>query len=203
MTFTELAAAGALGLGLLGLSAGTASAVTVTFGDPPNQGGGLYTEAGFSFDDLRRVGGPCPDLTTDSNSDDPSCGAVNKLETSTLTYEGGLAFTLSSLFVTLEGENAILRLTSELGSFDVTDVLLGDTAGGFADGFIDFTGLTSVLTNVTSIAFSFIDDSDSGLGGNARFDNLEVAPVPVPAAGLLLLTALGGLGLWRRRQAAA
>jgi hypothetical protein len=43
----------------------------------------------------------------------------------------------------------------------------------------------------------------NGEGSIKMIDFEEVAPVPVPAAGLLLLTALGGLGLWRRRQSAA
>lgn len=39
-----------------------------------------------------------------------------------------------------------------------------------------------------------------GTVGVAGFDNITIAPVPVPAAGWLLASALGGLGLARRNK---
>jgi hypothetical protein len=39
--------------------------------------------------------------------------------------------------------------------------------------------------------------------GVAAFDNVTVNAVPLPAAGWLLLSAMGGFGVWRRKQAAA
>lgn len=42
-----------------------------------------------------------------------------------------------------------------------------------------------------------------GTAGLAGFDNISVAPVPVPAAGVMLLSALGGLGAIARRKRAA
>ncbi|MDO5704531.1 MAG: VPLPA-CTERM sorting domain-containing protein, partial [Paracoccus sp. (in: a-proteobacteria)] len=42
----------------------------------------------------------------------------------------------------------------------------------------------------------------SSQGGNVRFDDISVAPVPLPAAGLMLLAGIGGLAALRRRKAA-
>jgi hypothetical protein len=39
-----------------------------------------------------------------------------------------------------------------------------------------------------------------GTAGLAGFDNITVAPIPVPAAGWLMMSALGGLGLARRNK---
>lgn len=68
------------------------------------------------------------------------------------------------------------------------------------------TAVTSGVTNLTStftapslsqnLVFSW-----TGSTANVGFD-FDVSAVPVPAAGLLLLTALGGLGIARRRKAA-
>lgn len=38
--------------------------------------------------------------------------------------------------------------------------------------------------------------------GNLRFDDLDVAPVPLPAAGVLLIAGLDGFALVRRRKQA-
>lgn len=49
--------------------------------------------------------------------------------------------------------------------------------------------------------FFYADGQSNSLGG--LLDNVSITAVPVPAAGLLLLGALGGLGLMRRRKGAA
>ena len=62
------------------------------------------------------------------------------------------------------------------------------------------TTLDDPFSITTSLAFT------AGSSGNSGQSKVVVAPVPVPAAGLMLLTALGGLGgaagLRRRRKAA-
>ena len=53
------------------------------------------------------------------------------------------------------------------------------------------------FANVSSVTFS------TGGGGNVRIDDLSAAPVPLPAAGWLLLGGLGAIGALRRRRRAA
>jgi hypothetical protein len=65
----------------------------------------------------------------------------------------------------------------------------------------EITGLFNVAQDgVYDLDFAAVGSSDS-FGG--FIDNVSVAPVPVPAAGLLLLGALGGIAALRRRRMAA
>jgi hypothetical protein len=91
---------------------------------------------------------------------------------------GGL-FSLSSLFLTLVGAQATLTLTA--GAITQTFS---------SSGLIDL----SAFQNVSLVSFDVNK-------GNAFIDDLSamVAPIPVPATGLLLLSALGGLAFVRRK----
>lgn len=153
-----------------------ANAATLNFDGAARQGGGIYTEGNFTFDDIRIVSGACPGSAP--------CGALNKNETSVLTSITG-AFSLESLAVNLLGSKTVLTLTTNLGTmFDIT-----------SSGLVDLTDL-STFDGVTSIAFT------ANLG-NVRIDDLTiggVSPVPLPAGGLLLGSVLAMLGLVRRRR---
>lgn len=64
---------------------------------------------------------------------------------------------------------------------------------GYAFGETDLTG--------TSFSFALFGGNDDLGVGDFALAGLEVAAVPVPAAGLMLVAALGGLGWARRRKA--
>lgn len=74
------------------------------------------------------------------------------------------------------------------------DIKYQNTIGGYAFG----TG------TVTTTALRFVPGAgQDDLTGDFALAALDVAPIPVPAAGLLLLTALGGVGALRARRKAA
>lgn len=89
------------------------------------------------------------------------------------------------------------------------------TFAGGASGTVTYTGndIATLLgltlgtgeTRYERVALvSFDEDYDSitFTSGNIAFE-FALAPVPVPAAGVLMIAALGGLGLMRRRKTAA
>ena len=178
----------------LALSAGafatTSVASTLDFTGAGPQGGGVYTEDGLSFDDIRIVNGNC-----DAVSGRP-CGALNDNETSILTKVGGGTFSLTSFWYQLLGKghglSNTLFVTTDLGGLlTFAANLVGHNDGGHV---VDVSAL-SAFQNITSLAFS------TNGGGNVRIDDLAVpAAVPLPAGGLLLIGGLGALAALRRRK---
>jgi hypothetical protein len=84
----------------------------------------------------------------------------------------------------------------EVFARDAYGATLGSVTQADVGGLVDLSGFGP-------LASIFIDDSSSGSGfGYAEFSFDFVTTVPLPASGVLLLAALAGTGLIRRRKAA-
>ncbi len=78
--------------------------------------------------------------------------------------------------------------------------VLVDSIGGADTGITDFADQTTNQFVTVASAFDFDSVTYRSTTANA-FEFATVSPVPVPAAGLLLLGALGGIAALRRRKA--
>jgi hypothetical protein len=88
--------------------------------------------------------------------------------------------------------------------YDENNVLLTTVTAASADGDNSVGGYTywAFDASVTSLTFVPGPLNDSVGRPDYALAGVDLAAVPVPAAGLLLLTALAGLGLARRRKSA-
>ena len=194
--------------GVLTVSAGASLAATVNatvdFNDGTITGGAIktYIEDGFKFYDARIVGGPCEVPGSDK------CAALNPHEVTVLTRVDGGAFDLSSIWFYLNGKVgdgtnalAIFDTNNILHRFDLTQPTYTHNTG-YTVG-LNFAGVTSITFESGGVC---VPDKKSGKcvdKGNARFDTLKlsyVPTVPVPAAGLMLISAIGAIGAMRRRK---
>lgn len=89
--------------------------------------------------------------------------------------------------------NALLYRLSGLTSGRVDFSTPGVAVGTWTQITVEFLVKTAKPYRLT---FTAAGTSD---GAGALLDNVEIAPVPVPASGLVLLGALGGLAMLRRR----
>jgi hypothetical protein len=168
-----------------GCLASTASAATLTDFDG-DKNIAPYTEDGFSFAPARIVNGNCL-----SNG----CLALNDNESTSMTSTAvPNLFTLSGLSFNLlgRGTDNYLRLTGSNGTS------LTYTVASFAKNAYHTLTFGNEFANVSSVLFS------TGGGGNVRIDDVQAspAPVPLPAAGWLIVAGLGALGALRRRARA-
>lgn len=178
---------------MLGLAAGAVSASTIGFDEakPPGGPKSGYVEDGLEFDYARIVNGRC-----DSTSGAPCLALKRKQQTEVTAVNGG-TFSLTSFWYQLVGKGNVntLTVTSNLGGIMTFDAM----TDGWNDGG-DTISLAAnpLFQNVSSLLFSH------KRGGNVRIDDLittnGVSPVPLPAAGLLLIAGLGGLGALRLRR---
>mgnify|MGYP006299089037 FL=1 len=63
--------------------------------------------------------------------------------------------------------------------------------------------VTAMFDDGSSRDYAFIDDPEDGEGLVLQLEGTQAAVVPIPAAGLLLASALGALGLARIGRSAA
>lgn len=201
------------------LAAGAASAATLSFqagaGTPVAWGSDPYDstcEAGITT--CYNPNGTAASLTEDLltfDAGDPGPGLLlndgARLKVTFLGKEAGatnLAFSLGgsvsngdaigSSYVTTVGAGILdFSFSSSLGTLASNDGTYNGTA---AMGF-------SQLYDNGKTVYAFFDDS--GAANDRDFDDMvvRISVVPLPAGGLLLLTALGGFAAARRKKKAA
>lgn len=193
---TNVLAAGAFAAALMG-SAATAATVTTVGGANDVDAGLSVTVTGGAFSGLM------PDIETGSQS-----GQYRS------PFEGTSAFATTPYFNVLGGQSRVVALdvvsnTLEFlwgspDSYNYVDLQLGNTnvaSLSLADIPGPLTvGLGAVKVNIfESSGFDLVVFTSNN--NSFEFSNISVAAVPLPAAGLMLIIALGGLAATRRRSA--
>ena len=148
------------------------------------------------------VGGESVDILADSYFFDGTYDVGDTGETLTFTFTNSSASTAA---VTIFGTTVLQNTAAFTDGVDIDfgplsyDIAEGDSMIS-EDSFIIAAGASVILT----VQFGDVIDAGIAPGGQADIDfTVEAALVPVPAAGLLLLTALGGMAWTRRRKSAA
>lgn len=163
------------------LLAGAASAATLTMDSNP--------QVGFLFSPFATNNSAnCP------TANDTCLLANNGAQTPVLTYSGG-PFDLTGFSFRSVGNtsNSTLVVTANFADTTTASYSFGPSTYSVGTAY----DIVLNLTNLNSLEFSH-----SG-GGTSRVDDVVVAAaVPLPAAGLLLGTAIAGLGVLRRRRRA-
>jgi len=117
----------------------------------------------------------------------PSCVILNNADTFELTYSGGV-FDLTSFDYGLQGSGAQLTALASDGSTFTSTLMQGNNP--------DNTEVVN-WTDILMVTFSHVGTGTVRIGGFSG--SVPMAPVPVPASGLLLIGALG-LGFTARRK---
>ena len=185
-TFKMMAA----GLATAVMMAGSANALTsVSAGGGPLPGGGYDITSDTLFSGtVSTMGGPGVYMINFQSPIDPLFGVANASITINLlsTFTG-----LTVSWVDALNPANVLASTSVLGGVQTTlstlfsSVSPNTLSQNLVFSWANSQGATDANGNPVPVTFDF-----------------DVAPVPLPAGGLLLLTALGGLALTRRRKAA-
>lgn len=169
---------------VVAMGAPAAFALTIEFDGSPDESAFVYTDA-------RLVSGNC-------GPSGPQCLALNNVEQTTITADGGGTFSAISFWFQLLGQgtnNTLIVDSSSGASVELDAATYGTNNGGQVFSLASLTG----FSDITSLSFSSTD------GGNVRIDDiaLDVAPIPLPASGLLLIGPLAlMLGAARRRRKA-
>ncbi len=194
-----------LAAGAIALSAGAASAATVTFSALPGAAiknpdatlitGNVYENVVGTAGTLRRS--PWESDGSSVTHTAPDAWYTSVSANSTATYNVGRSISASFVWGSPDTYNTLEFL---LGGSVVDTVVFSGLENIDPASF----GLNSALATFTDITGDLFDAIRFSSSTNAfEFANLEVAPVPLPAAGLMLLAGLGGFAAVRRRKTAA
>ncbi|MBN2906481.1 MAG: VPLPA-CTERM sorting domain-containing protein [Rhodobacteraceae bacterium] len=204
------------------------SAPTISFTDLDSSfnGAPVYEENGFAFDPTSFQAGNCSPYAT---SNDPCIKEVQQTGTVTTmtSLNPGELFTLTSFYFDLQGTGgqnpinqlilssdkttAATQLVFQVGQLAPSDAQLYDNYS-YSGGVLSGDAYNGTIGNNDSyfavLSSPLFQDVEyvtwsTYQAQNLRIDDISVAglaPVPVPAAGWLLVSALGGIGLMRRRR---
>lgn len=217
-------AAGLMAIASVGASAATIDFTSASTGTSGSAAGGtwtLTTNVGTltnaqAFDGqgsdlsstglaLQRDGYGVQSAFDAARNDDELTAISGGQELVTLTFSKAvrlLSFSFLDLFLPPNGGNgevgyAMADDGTILSAFG-TD--LANTNGSLRAGYASAAG-GGIITKSIRFYVGIINDTQGRADG--ALASVDVAPVPVPAAGMLLIGALGGLAMVRRRKATA